>query len=280
MVEPLIACLPGAGEVHALERLYLDMPLPEASAAGGPFIYANYIASLDGRISVADASGRQHVPDAIANPRDRRLLEELAGHADLVLCSGRYLRELAAGSAQAGPPVSAGAAFADIHAARIERGLAPQPDIAVLSASLDFPVPTGLLAEGRRVIAMTSDTLPPERIEAQAQAGVEVIPLASALHPGVRPLASALAGLGHRRIYALAGPFVLHSLLAAGLLDTLFLTSVHRVIGGTPFASLCEGEQLAMPADFRLSALYLDCHGPAGCSQSFARYDRRRDAPG
>lgn len=277
MENPVTSCFPDPGGERALRGLYLDTILPDASAGGGPFIYANYVSSLDGRISVPDAAGRQCVPGNIANPRDWRLLQELAGHADLLLSSGRYLRELDAGTDQDILPIGSAEDFADIRAFRARHGLKPQPDVAVLSGSLDFAVPERLLDQGRRVVAITGDSAPEARIQAHERAGIEVMPLPGALRPGVRPLANALASLGHARIYAISGPYVLHTLMAADLLDALFLTTVHRIIGGYPFSSICEGELLASPGDFRLTSLYHDPSGPDGCSQTFARYERARD---
>jgi len=66
----------------------------------------------------------------------------------------------------------------------------------------------------------------------------------------------------------------------ARMVDSLFLTTVHRVVGGNPFTSLCEGGLLAPAADFRLRWLYHDLGGPGGCTQAFARYDRLASNPG
>ena len=265
-------------DTRPLEGLYLASALPRLGVHG-PFIYANYVTSLDGRISVPDAAGRQTVPGNIANPRDWRLLQELAGQADLLLSSGRYLRELDAGTAQDILPVGTDEAFADIHAFRRAQGLKPQPDVAVLSASLDFAVPARLLEQGRRVIVLTGAAAEPGRVAAHERAGVEVVRLPGVTRPAGQALRQALCSLGHQRIYAVTGPYVLHTLMSADLLDTLFLTTVHRIIGGGPFSSICEGELLANPASFELTWLYHDPQGPEGCGQSFARYDRCHPDP-
>ena len=253
--------------------MYLDADLPDEGRSG-PFIYANYVASLDGRISVPNAAGEQKVPGNIANARDWRLLQELAGRADLLLSSGRYLRELDEGSAQDILPIGSAGAFADIRAFRERSGLKPQPDVAVMSVSLDFAIPHQLLEQGRRVIVITGEAPDPERMARHERAGIEIIPLAGVDRPQGPALARALATLGYQRLYAVTGPYVLHTLMQSDLLDALFLTTVHRIIGGGPFASICEGDLLPTPGDFRLTWLYQDLDGPDGCSQSFARYDR------
>lgn len=272
MNEGIISCYPTAGAERPLAGVYLDTPLPDQGRCG-PFVYANYVTSLDGRISVPTPAGGQTVPGNIANPRDWRLLEELAGPADLLLSSGRYLRELNAGQTSDILPVGTGEALSDIRAFRARRGLAPQPDVAVLSMSLDFAVPDQLLEQGRRVIVITGSTPDERRVQALERTGVEVIALPGTQQPGGEALAALLGRLGYRRIYAITGPYVMHTLITARVLDTLYLTTVHRIIGGSPFASICEGDLLSGTADFSLASLYVDAHGPDGCTQTFARYD-------
>jgi len=134
---PLQRLYPEPG-TRALTGLYLDQCWRGAAVPGpdGCFVYANFVASLDGRIAtVAEPGGRLGVPAAIANPRDWRLYLELAAQADVLLVSGRYVRELAAGTAQAGFALS-GDAPADLLAVRARLGLPPRPALAVLSASL------------------------------------------------------------------------------------------------------------------------------------------------
>jgi hypothetical protein len=55
----------------------------------------------------------------------------------------------------------------------------------------------------------------------------------------------------------------------------LFLTTVHRLLGGERFTSICRGDAMDPPMDFSLSSLYFDSNGPGGVGQTFARYDRR-----
>ncbi|PYZ99447.1 pyrimidine reductase [Gammaproteobacteria bacterium 2W06] len=273
MNAPITACYPDPGATRPLTGLYLDHALPD-HGRHGPFVYANYITSLDGRISVPAAAGGQRVPDRIANARDWRLFQELAGQADLLLSSGRYLRDFEAGTAQDILPIGIDDAFSDIRAWRVRHGLTPQPDVAVLSAGLDFAVPKRLLDQGRRVIVITGESASDTRVQAHERAGTEVIVLPEVERPGGAALVTALQALAYRRIYTVAGPVVLHTLLGADGLDTLFLTTVHRLIGGQPFASLCEGDLLAETGDFQLASMHLDAHGPGGCTQTFSRYDR------
>ena len=239
-----------------------------------PLVYANFVASLDGRIAVPGPTGsRLVVPKQVANSRDWRLFQELAVQADVVLSSGRYLRDYASGHAQEILRVYDDPQFADLAQWRVQHGLSPQPDIAVISASLDFPVPAALLAGGRRVVICTTEQADPQRVrELEDQAG-RVVTAGETSVTGDR-LVQALAGLGYRAVYSASGPKVLHLLLAAGVLDRLYLTLANRLLGGDPFSSIVEGPLLAPAVGMRLSSAYYDDAGLDGLGQLFLCYDR------
>ncbi|MFZ5652827.1 MAG: dihydrofolate reductase family protein [Pseudomonadota bacterium] len=263
---------PGAAP---LRGLYLD-PGWRAAVAPGPegcFVYANFVASLDGRIAIAPDGGRLQVPDAIANPRDWRLYLELAAQSDVLLVSGRYVRELAAGTAQAGFALG-GDAPADLLEFRAALGLAPRPAIAVLSAALDLPpAPLAAARAQRRVRVITGARAPAARRRALEAAGCELLVAGIQRVEAPRALA-ALAELGLRHAYASAGPEVLRTLVAAGRLDRLYLTTVLRLLGGARIATLLGGEALQSPPEFRLREAYLDQAGEgAGPPQLMQVFD-------
>ena len=154
MNDNLIRLYPLPSQEVPLVGLYLDHDLRRfAERLGRPFVYSNFVTSLDGRIAIPGPTGSGLiVPKQIANRRDWRLFQELVVQADVIISSGRYLRDYAEGHAQEilrtddNDPL-----FAGLRQWRIERGLPPQPDIAVISASLDFPIPDTLTDGGRRV---------------------------------------------------------------------------------------------------------------------------------
>jgi len=145
---------------------------------------------------------------------------ELAAQADIILSSGRYLRDWANGRAQEILQVD-DSRFADLRQWRIEQGLSPHPDIAILSASLDFLIPPVLTAGGRRVIIFTTAGQDPQRVEQiQAQAG-EVIVAGEGSITG-QLLLNSLAERGYHTRLLLGRTRVLHLLLAGGALDRLY----------------------------------------------------------
>lgn len=262
-----------------LSGLYLCEDLRALIPDSGSFVYSNFITSLDGRIAISDPdTGRLGVPDQTANPRDWRLLLELAAPADAIVLSGRHVRELGEGTAQAWPPFSAGAPE-DLLEFRDRQSLPSQPALIVVTRSLALPARVlEQLAVARRVIVATVDDAPQAGFETARAAGAEVLRLGNASVDGNR-LISALTKRGLRLIYSTAGPQVLHLLLRSRVLHRLYLTTVTRVLGGDDYATLVLGERLAPPYDFALSALYLDAQGPDGVEQLMQVYDRR-DATG
>lgn len=269
----LIQLFPPTGALVELTGLYLTAALETAPAVDRPFVYSNFVTSLDGRIAVPAPDGdRSMVPPQVANPRDWRLFQELAARADVLLVSGRYLRELAHGQAQDVLPLSPAPQFADLHAWRRRQALPPQPDVAIFSASLDFPLPAAALAEGRRLWVFTAADAPIAAERRLRAAGVDVVRAGDAAPPTAAAIAY-LGAQGYRRLYSIAGPLVLHSLLRAGLLNSLFLTTVQRCLGGPPL-TISEGPLLAEAVNFRLAWLYYDDAAAAPAGQLLARYDR------
>ncbi len=274
MTEPLLRLLPQPTAEVALDRLYLQEDLQQSGANERPFVYTNYVCSLDGRISVtAGADGAQTVPHAIANPRDWRLFQELAAQADVLITSGRHLRERAAGTAQEIIAVYDDPSFADLRAWRVHQGLSAYPALAVVSASLNCPIPAEMRDGQRDVVFFTSARAQAARVaEIQAQ-GFTVIQ-----EPGERvtgaTLIDRLGTRGYRCIYSVTGPEIMHMLLADQCLDRLYLTVVHRLLGGTDYRSLVEGSLLAPPTTMRLRSLYYDPAAPEGVGQSFASFER------
>lgn len=259
-----------------LEGLYLQPLAGDVREAGSPLVYTNYITSLDGRIAIDHpVSGERGVPGNITNPRDWRLYQELAARADVLLVSARYLRELAQDKAQASMPLSDDPAFADLLAWRLQHGLAPQPAVVVLSASLDLPLSQLRALQHRRIYVATGakSTASADRVDEIEQCGAGILYSGDSSKVEGKQLVELLAEEGFRTIYSIAGPGVLETLLRARVLDRIYLTQVHRLIGGVSFDTLFEGHLLNPPADFNLRALYYDRHGGESCGQLFGIYD-------
>jgi len=255
----------------ALNGLYLGFRLHREAAAGEVFVYANFIASLDGRISLPGTDGEQGVPASLANKRDWRLYQELAAQADVMLTSARYFRQLAKGSAQDLLPVGNEPEYADLAAWRLSQGLKAQPDVAILSRSLDIPQAALDKIDDRRILVLTGSAAPKERVSELESRGVRVLCSAEQQVDGIT-VRSLLSAEGYSSAYMIAGPEVHRTLLDGGL-DRLFLTQRHRLLGGDDFRSIMQGG-LDKPVDMQLRSLFLDEQSYLNESggQSFACY--------
>ena len=235
-------------------------------------MFTNYVVSLDGRIAVPSGDGNVEVPAAIANPRDWRLLQELQAQSDIVISSGRYLREYAAGDAQENLDTLSQPEYADLAAYRQDHGLKPVPDICIVSVALDFNIPQILLDQGRRIIIVTPQPSDPDRIQRLQDQGGEIVHCPGQEVDGDH-LYTSLSDMGYQVIFAASGPKINHILMAARRVDRLYLTFAHRLLGGDPFASIAQGPAFAPPVDFKLRSLYLDAEGLDGIGQLFGSYE-------
>jgi riboflavin biosynthesis pyrimidine reductase len=256
-----------------LKGTYLAHDLRQFGIRNGrPYIYSNYITSVDGRIAIPreDGSGMT-VPKDTANERDWRLFQELAVQADLIISSGRYLRDWAEGRAQEILRVD-DPQFSDLRQWRLDRGLSPQPDIAIISGSLRFPIPDVLTTGGRKVIVFTTASADPDRIqEIEDRAGRVIV----AGEKGVEgaEMARHMAELGYESVFNSTGPKVLHLLLVGRALDRLYVSFANRLLGGQPFSSIVEGPLLTPAVDLNTNTIYFDEFGLEGLGQMFVSYD-------
>lgn len=265
---------PPPAEAQVLEGLYLAHDVRRyGEIRGRPYVYTNFVTSLDGRIAVPRRdSGRISVPRDVANPRDWRLFQELAAQADVLITSGRYMREWAKGNVQEILQVDK-ARFADLKAWRAAQGLAPQADIAILSLSLQFPIPDVLCRGERRTTVYTMANPDPERVKALEAQGLMVVAAGKRERVEARQMVAHMAEQGYRLIYSTAGPEIMHMLLAGRVVDRLYLTFANRILASEIFATMVQGPRLEPPVGFKLNTLYHDAVGLEGLGQLFASYD-------
>ena len=261
---------------YPLEGLYLGQALPPGDGDGKPFVYSNFITSLDGRIAIAQEGRSTHqVPAAITNPRDWRLYQELAGQADILITSGRYFRQSEIKEAQDRLPVSDHTDYSDIREWRSRHGLAPQPDIAILSRSLAISVESFKPYQNRRIIVFTGRQAEAERIARLREQDVEVITAGEGRTVDGAELIAMLAGMGYASIYAIAGPDLLHTLLKARVLNRLYLTTTHQLLAGEHFDTFTRGAGFDPALGMQLISLYLDRYAPSGAGQWFSAFEPR-----
>jgi len=274
MQSPVTRLYPAPPRDLPLQGLYLDHDLYSKGHPGKPFVYSNFITSLDGRIAIAGTTRATHVvPAATSNTRDWRLYQELAGQADLLVTSGRYFRQSLLGEAQDELPLGSRRLFDDIREWRTARGLAPQPDIAIMSSSLNIPLDALKPYRQRRIYAVTGEEADPDRIAALQDCGVMVIQAGNGNKVNGRQMLHELARLDYRSVYAIAGPAVFHTLLKSRIVDRLYLTIAQQILGGDSYDTLSRGGLLEPAQGMRLIGLYHDPQAPVDAGQLFAIFE-------
>lgn len=270
-----ITCLyPLPVHQRPLVGTYLGHNLREISLAGGKTsVIANFVTSLDGRIAIRDSqTSNMVVPDNISNKRDWRLFQELAAQADLIISSGRYLRDWAANRAQEILRVD-DPEFADLKEWRLAQNLSPQPDLAIISRSLNFPMPDVLTEGGREVFVFTTAHPDKKRVREIESNGARVFESGEGSVKG-KLMVERLNKLGYRTIYSAAGPKILHLLLMDDLIDRLYLTYANRLLGGQVYSTILDGGLLSPAIGMTINSVYLDSQGLDGLGQLFVSYKR------
>lgn len=263
---------PPYGEV-GLRGLYLGLGLHKLGRPGQPFVYANFLASLDGRIALEDAEGVAYLPKHLTTPDDFRLFLELQAQADCLITHGGYLRSLQAGRLGNILQIGLREDSADLAEWRAGQGLKPQPDIVIASASLDFPLPDSIRAHGQTCYIATGAKADPAKAEHWRGQACEVIVAGQGRRVEGGPLVRALAAKGYRSLYLIAGPDMLDTMLRDGQLGRLFQTITHQLMGGTAFRTVSPGPEFGPAGHLKLRSLYYDPNAPDGTGQWFAQFD-------
>jgi riboflavin-specific deaminase-like protein len=191
------------GEPAPAAALISALRLGAGAPPGRPYLYVNMVATVDGRAAI---DGRAK---ALGSDADLEMLLALRDAADAVLIGSGTLR--AEGYARlVGRP--------ERRAARTAAGLAADPVAVLISRGLDLRWDAGLFADPEQpVLVYTRSAAEPPAVAA---------PLELVRLPEPTP-AAVLADLRARGIRALlceGGPHLNRSLLAADLVDELFLT--------------------------------------------------------
>jgi riboflavin biosynthesis pyrimidine reductase len=274
----ILELYPHPGTTRALEGAYLAHDLPSLGTPEQPFVYANFVSSLDGRIAVVEAqTGESYVLEDLTSSHDWRLFQELQAQADCMVTHGGYLRALAVGKFQDILQVGVANPALDIGDWRKARGLTRQPAIAIVSRTLDFPIPPSLERHEQQVHIITANDAPAGRVAFWRERQCDVIFAGSGASVEGAPMIRALASRGYGRLYLLAGPQMLETVLRDGSLSRLYLTLTHQLIGGEIFHTLTAGPRLGRAGLLRLHTLYYDAVAPKGTGQWFASFDVRKD---
>ena len=260
-----------------LRGLYLAHGLHELGLPGLPFVYGDFVTSLDGRIALRDsASDESYLPEALTSASDLRLLLELHAQADCLITHGGYLRAIARKRLDDILQVGTLPDHQDLASWRKAHGLRPQPAICIASASLDFPFPDSVRRHQQQVFIATGKQTDAARRRQLEREGCEVVIAGEGSYVEGRPLVAALTQRGFRSAFLLSGPRMLETMMRDGVLSRLYVTLAHRLLGGESFRSMIEGPPLQAAGRLKLTTLYLDSESSNGTGQFFAQFEPLR----
>jgi riboflavin biosynthesis pyrimidine reductase len=197
-------------------------PLDDAALAdhyltgtGARWVRVNFVSSIDGAVTVEGKSA------GLGGEADHRVFDLLRKLCDVVLvASGTVKTE------------GYGAMILDDAsvAARLARGLKPQPRFAIVSGSLDLDPESEVFTEAPvRPLVITIESAPAH--DALSKVADVVACGETSVDPGLMVAALVERGLG--RIHCEGGPTLFGSLLAADVVDELCLTVSPLMAGGT-----------------------------------------------
>jgi len=232
------------GESAPVEQIVEDLGLWQRASRSleRPHVLLNMVSTADGRATVSGRSG------PISGPADRALFHALRTAVDGVLVGAGTVRTERYGRMI--PDASR-------RKLRLERGLSEEPLACIVSGRLALDEQIPLLGEpSARVAVLTSSaaSLPASR------AHVDYV---RAEHDGRLDLPAAITALSRRfgvqSLLCEGGPHLSCQLLAAGLVDELFLSVSPSLAGGESAGGealrILAGAELEPPAELELLAV-------------------------
>jgi len=217
--------LPASGEVD--DNLLTDWHLPHEVRPAGTWVRMNFVASIDGSAGRAGASGR------LSGAADKRVFEILRRVCDVVMVGAGTVRAEGYGPMRVS---------ADSAQWRLEHGRREHPVFAIPTARADLDPASRIFTEAPvRPIVFTVGSAPVGRRRALAEVADVIVCGDEVLEPAL--MMSALAGRGLGQVLCEGGPQLHGSLLAAGVLDEMFLTvspvlegggGLGRIVAGSP----------------------------------------------
>ena len=213
------------------DDLASGLRLGDKAPSQRPYLALNMVSSLDGKATI------EWRTKGLSTELDRQLFHHLRTQADAIMVGAGTVRIERYGRM---------AKSEELREKREREGLARDPLAVVVSGRLDLPADLPLLndPEQRVIIATGSDASLPglgEQVE-YARVGDDLPLLMARLREDH----------GVRSVLCEGGPTLNSHLLAAGLVDELFLTLNPKLAGGAAALTIVAGRGLIEPAELAL----------------------------
>jgi riboflavin biosynthesis pyrimidine reductase len=239
-IEPLRVLDEQAG----LPQLELPAELQRLYGGGigfeGSRVVANFVETIDGVVAMPDLE-RSNAIVADESDADRFVMGLLRALADVVVVGSGTMLAASNGTWRADKVFPAAAdAFAELRRAL---GKSEHPAVAIVTAGGSFD-PTHPVLETGAIVLTTARAA--ADIRASVPAATEVVAVNDGDWVDPARAIAVLRARGHELILSEGGPTVFTSLVAAGMVDELFLTVSPLLAGrsGVPRLSLADGAEL------------------------------------
>jgi riboflavin-specific deaminase-like protein len=216
------------------DRLASGLLLGERAPEQRPYLVLNMVSTLDGKAAIAWRT------KGLSTELDRQLFHHLRTQADAVMVGAGTARIERYGAITKTP---------ELREKRVAEGLRPVPLAVVVSGRLDLPSDLPLLNDPDQpvVVATGSDAVLPDLGDQVTYERVgEDMPLL---------MARLRSKHGVRSMLCEGGPTLNSFLLAANLVDELFLTLNPKLLGGAAAFTIVAGRALVEPAELELVSL-------------------------
>jgi riboflavin-specific deaminase-like protein len=225
--------LPERRETSPAE-LAAGLRLGELAPPDRPYLVLNMVSSLDGKATLRGRTA------GISSELDRELFHELRTQADAIMVGAGTLRE-----ERYGRMIKTD----ELREKRRAAGLEPDALAVIVSGRLDLPPSLPILEEpDQRILILTGAEHELPGVKAQVEylrAGDDLPLLAARLREDH----------GVRSVLCEGGPTLNSHLLAAGLVDELFLSLYPLLAGGGEALTIVAGRTLVAPPELDLVSL-------------------------
>lgn len=227
------------GKVLEVAGKYLARDLRGMSnRIGRMLMVANYVCDVNDVIARRNEKGEFQIAKEVQNPPDWRLFQELLAQADINITGSAYIKrylELGENAQNVLDQFSVGGKFEDLGDWREEHKLPRNPDIAIVSRSLDFDIPDTILDGKRKIIVFTTYHAQ-STSKARDFKSKRVVVFGCGVDgvDGEKMFEFLAEKMKYRVAKMSTGPSVLKILLDAKVLDELYLTRVNRDIEASP----------------------------------------------
>jgi riboflavin-specific deaminase-like protein len=213
------------------ELLASGLRLGDRARAERPYLALNMVSTLDGKATI------EWRTKGLSSELDRRLFHQLRTQVDAVMVGAGTLRAERYGRI---------AKSEELRERRVSEGLAREPLAIIVSGRLNLPADLPLLQEPEQEVVIVT------RSDAELRGTAARIEYVRTGNDLALLMGKLRDERGVRSVLCEGGPTLNFHLLAAGLVDELFLTLGAKLSGGAAALTIVAGRDLVEPVELGL----------------------------